>query len=167
MGNPTIPVLAGLLTLVIPSGARAQDVDTPTPVVRRQVVSANPLDLRHGRLNAEYERQIGPTSTWGVSGSSSDFRYISRVRTVNLMLRYYPQVAALTGFYVGVTAGASITANRRTRVDGGYELGYAWLVGAKRNISLNLRGARLYGLPGPGPLYPRGNIGVFSVGFAF
>jgi hypothetical protein len=168
MRNPPAFVLAGLLiAAVIPVRAHAQDEDTPTPIVRKQVVSANPWDWMHGSLNAEYERQIGPTSTWGVSGSSSDYRYIPRVSKVNLMLRYYPHGAALEGFYVGATAGGYTTANRRIRVGGGYELGYAWLVGPKRNISLNLRGARLYGVPGPELLFPRGNIGVFSVGFAF
>jgi len=74
--------------------------------------------------------------------------------------------AALGGFYVGATAAGSTTANRRIRVEAVYELGYAWLVGPKRNISLNLRGVRPC-LPGPAPLFPRGNIGLFTVGFAF
>jgi hypothetical protein len=166
MRNPLVLLLAGLLVLVTPARGRAQDQDTPTPVVHKQVVSTSPLLLRLGSLNGEYERHIGPTSTWGVSGVSSDRYYVSRFRNANLMLRYYPHGAALTGFYIGATAGGYTIANRRIRVVGGYELGYAWLLGPKRNISLNLRGARPY-LPGPALLFPRGNIGVFSVGFAF
>jgi hypothetical protein len=167
MLHPLALVLAGLLIVVIPARARTQDEDTPAPIVSKQVVSAGPLLLRDGSLNGEYERKISPTSTWGVSGSSSDHHYAPGFRTVNLMLRYYPHGAALTGFYLGATAGGSTTANRRIRVRGGYEIGYAWLVGPKRNISLNLRGARPYGVPGPALMFPRGNIGVFSVGFAF
>jgi hypothetical protein len=166
MRNPLILCLAGLLIVVAPTRAHAQDEDPPTPVVPKQVVSANPLLLRLGLLNGEYERRISPTSTLGVSGSSSALDRPS-FRNVNLMLRYYPHGAALTGFYVGATAGA-FTANTRTRVgyQAGYELGYAWLVGPRRNISLNLRGARPY-LPGPALLFPRANIGLFTVGFAF
>ena len=166
MRNPTILMLAGLLILVAPTRTDAQDEDTPAPVVPKQVVSTDPLWLRYGWLNGEYERKIGRAWTSGVSGSYSAFN-TPTFSYVNLMLRYYPHRAALTGFYVGATAGA-YTANTRTRVgyQAGYELGYAWLVGPRRNISLNLRGAHPH-LPGPAFLFPRGNIGVFSVGFAF
>ena len=166
MRNPLVLGLAGLLVLVAHARAYAQEKDTPTPLVPRQVVSTDPLWLRNGWLNGEYERKINSRSTWGVSGSSSA-RYTPSFRNVNLMLRYYPHGAPLSGFYVGATAAGYTIANRRIRVEAGYELGYAWLLGPKRNISLNLRGARPYGLPGPGLLFPRGNIGVFSVGFAF
>jgi len=166
MRNPTILMLAGLLILVAPTRTDAQDEDTPAPVVPKQVVSTDPLWLRYGWLNGEYERKIGRAWTSGVSGSYSAFN-TPTFSYVNLMLRYYPHRAALTGFYVGATASGNTTANRPIRVEAGYELGYAWLLGPKRNISLNLRGARPYGVPGPALLFPRGNIGVFSVGFAF
>ncbi|SRR6266446_4974529 len=166
MRNAFVLALVQLLIFVAPARAHAQEDESPAPVVPTQVVSADPLLLRLGLFNWEYERKIGPALTSGVSGSSSAIDTPS-FRNVNLMLRYYPHGAALTGFYVGATAGA-YTANTRTRVgyQAGYELGYAWLVGPRRNISLNLRGARPY-LPGPALLFPRSNIGVFSVGFAF
>jgi hypothetical protein len=172
MRNPTILLLAGLLVLVTPAGARAQDEDTPTHVVDKQVVSSSPLLLRFGYLNGEYERRIGPTSTWGVSAlySHHDGRDFT---DVNLMLRYYPRGAALVGFYVGGTAGVYRDAGTRTRVGShaGYELGYAWLVGPKRNISLNLRAFRPYPwgymIPISNAWFPRANVGMFTVGFAF
>jgi hypothetical protein len=143
MRNPLVLVLAGLLILVVPARTHAQDEDTPTHVVGKQVVSSNPLWLlRFGYLNGECERRIGPTSTWGVSAFYS--HHDGRAFTdVNLMLRYYPRGAALVGFYAGGTAGVYSDAGTRTRVasHAGYELGYAWLVGPRRNISLNLRAA--------------------------
>jgi hypothetical protein len=171
MRNPTILVLAGLLTLVIPAGVHAQDVDTSIPVVR-QVVSSNPLLLTFGYLNGEYERKVGPRWTWGLSGFSSHHDGLP-FADVNLVLRYYPRGAALTGFYVGGTAGVYIDAGTRTRVGShaGYELGYAWLVGPKRNISLNFRAFRPYPwgyiIPISNAWFPRANIGPFTVGFAF
>jgi hypothetical protein len=64
--------------------------------------------------------------------------------------RYYPQGASLTGFYLGARGGM----HRVSEGDDaghafglGFELGYGWLFGSKRNfaVSLGAGATRLFG----------------------
>ena len=63
------------------------------------------------------------------------------------MLRWYPQQSPLEGFYLGARAGAfsfktytyefrSSREQNRVLPGAGVELGYNWLLGPKRNVSV-------------------------------
>jgi hypothetical protein len=121
------------------ASAHAQD-GVKVPVAHAQTISANPFGLMLEWFNAEYERKISESVTWGVSGSSlglGDAAY----RRGNVLFRYYPQGAALTGLFLGGRTGVS-----RVSFDGdsaifygaGFELGYSWLFGSRRNVGLSL-----------------------------
>ena len=94
--------LCVVFSVVSPSMALAQGQGTRQPVDHRHVVSANPFLLLGGWFNAEYERKLVEAWTVAVSGSYVSFGdpddvYVSG----NAVFRYYPQGAALTGFYIG------------------------------------------------------------------
>ncbi len=129
----------------------AQGVGTKPPVPHQQALSTNPFALLFEWFNAEFERKVGPTATVGLAGSlvsldggSEDFA------SLNALLRYYPQGAALDGFFFGSGAGVYHVDDNddSANVFGfGLELGYNWLLGADRNfvISLGVGATRLFG----------------------
>jgi hypothetical protein len=151
----------------------AQGAGTAVPVVHRQMVSSSPFGLVFRWFNAEYERAITPTTTWGVSGSyfsppgdDTDFG------SANLFYRYYPRGKGFSGFFVGGRGSYYYVSDE---VDSGhcfglgFEIGYTWLLGAKDNfgISLGLGANSLFGgsiedLPVAIP-----TIRLFNLGLAF
>jgi hypothetical protein len=149
--------------------------DLPVPVPHNQLVSANPFGLIFGWFNAEYERQLTPATTWGLSGSMLDigtFEY----RNGNALLRYYPQGAALKGFFLGSRAGVYRVAhdddsvdNDATFVGAGFELGYTWLMGREQRIgvSLGAGASRLFGSDLDGASLTIPTIRLVNVGIAF
>ena len=127
--------------LLGPTPAEAQSEEgTRPPVPHQQVVSANPFGLMLRWWNVEFERKFTPSSTWGVSTSFlavEDVDYAS----VNALYRYYPQGAALGGFFLGGRAGLYHIADEGESGAAfglGFELGYTWLLGARRNVGLSL-----------------------------
>ena len=116
---------------------------------RVQVVSVNPFTLLAGWANAEYERRLTPSSTWGLSGSlfSLDtFDY----RNATTMVRYYPAGSALTGFFAGGRAGVfrvTDTFESETLGGAGIELGYTWQLGSAHRLGISTGGGavRLFG----------------------
>lgn len=134
---PTV-VLAALVAS-LPAPVQAQSEATKTPVPYNQVVSANPFGLLLQWYNGEYERKIGPATTIGMSASTFKF---DESGNLALVARWYPQQAALDGFYLGARAGAYrfSTYRRGSHTVGGAgaEIGYAWLLGPKRNVSVSV-----------------------------
>jgi hypothetical protein len=140
---------AVLAMVVVPASAFAQTPGARLPVAHKQLISGNPFLIMAKYFNVEYERKHTETRTFGVSASAfgvDDTDY----RNVQLFYRYYPQGAALTGFYVGGRAGVHRVSHQAT--DGsaagvGFELGYSWLLGENRNfaISLGAGATRLFG----------------------
>lgn len=136
---------------ILPGAAEAQDPGTKAPVPHNQVLSANPFLLLFEWANVEYERKISPTGTVGLAGSwvsldegSED--YLS----LNAFYRYYPQAAALSGFFFGGKAGIYRVSDNNedaTAFGLGFDLGYSWLLGAKQNfyIGLGIGATRLFG----------------------
>jgi hypothetical protein len=144
-----------------PALAVAQTSATRPPVPQSQILSTNPFGLIFNWFNVEYERRVAPATTVGVSAS-----HIAMAEHSNaaLILRWYPQGAALDGFYLGGRAGAYAfetydyeyptyqgspsdpsrrpypIARRRTDVHPGVglELGYNWRLGAKQNLIIGL-----------------------------
>ena len=96
------PAVAVMLAMCA-APALAQTSATKPPVPHHQILSANPFGFLFNWYNAEYERKIAPATTIGVSASHFDGLELSDVA---LVLRCYPQQAALDGFYLGGRAGA-------------------------------------------------------------
>ena len=165
-----VTVSAATMMDAAPATAQPQEGTKP-PVPHEQIISANPFGLVLGWWNVEFERKITPSSTWGMSGS---FLGVDGVdfASVNGLWRYYPQGAALTGVYLGARAGVyhgSDAGESHAVFGAGFEVGYTWLLGARRNVGLSLGVGltRLFGggeedWPGVLP-----NVRLLNVGIAF
>jgi hypothetical protein len=133
-------MLAAALSLVAVPSAHAQEERTATPADHLQVISASPILWMAKWFNADYERRITSTVTWGVSGSYlpvGDFDY----GRASVLVRFYPQRAALTGFYLGGQSGVYRIADATEHeivYGAGMDIGYAWQLGPKRNVAVSL-----------------------------
>lgn len=154
------------LAVLIPAGASAQTGTTKAPVPYNQVLSMNPFLLIVSWVNGEYERRVSPTVTVGASASRFDFSDAGFTAT-GILTRWYPQGAALDGFYLGARLGAfrfktyqydyssyragqasssnpasaarPTYSEHTTVVPGaGLEVGYNWLLGRKHNVSVGM-----------------------------
>ena len=162
-------VLLGML----PGAVEAQQPGTKAPVPHDQVLSANPFLLLWEWTNVEYERKITPTGTVGLAGSwisldEGDEEY----KSLNAFYRYYPQGAALDGFYLGGRAGVhqvSDIDDEGTAFGLGIELGYNWLLGQNRNfyIGLGVGAIRLFGADLEDDSATIPTIRLVNVGWAF
>ena len=126
------------------------------PVVRdsadyRQVLSANPLGLiLLPWYNGEYERKVTEGVTLGLSGSRLPWGDGGGFYSVNAAFRYYPNGTTFKGFYLGPRIGlfwvsqgqdvVGIEEDRGPHLGLGFELGYAWLVGSERHLSISIGG---------------------------
>jgi hypothetical protein len=163
---------AALLALLAPATTAAQE-GTRAPVTHQQVVSTNPFGLMFEWFNAEYERKATRSSTWGLSGSlfsldGGDVDYANGA----FFFRYYPQGAALTGFYVGGRAGIHrASADRESAVfyGLGFEIGYNWLLGASRKFSVGIGvgATRLFGNDLDGVSLTIPTVRLVNIGVAF
>lgn len=170
-------VFVALLGLV-PGAAEAQQAGTKPPVPHDHVLSANPFLLLFEWANAEYEHKISSTGTVGLAGSwisldegNEDYR------SLNAFFRYYPQGAALTGFYFGGHGGVhhvsdvdvDVAEDEVTVFGLGLDVGYSWLLGANRNfyIGLGIGATRLFGgdLDDDSGTIP--TIRLLNIGWAF
>jgi hypothetical protein len=164
--------LAVLMVGLAPVTAHAQE-GTQTPVPHRQTVSTNPLGLMFEWFNAEYERKLSPRVTWGVSGAylsvdSGEFDYTNG----NVMFRFYPQGAALSGFFIGSRTGVYHVADdfdSAVFFGLGVEVGYNWLLGADRNfdISIGLGVNRLFGGELDGATLTLPSLRLVNIGYSF
>jgi hypothetical protein len=160
----TLHVIA--LAVLIPASASAQTGATKEPVPYNQVLSTNPFGLIVKWVNIEFERKVSPAVTVGASASyfGEDNLTEAGFATTSALARWYPQGAALDGFYLGGRLGAfrfethqydyspyptgqpnQTSAARpiyreHTRVvpGAGIEIGYNWLLGPKQNINVGI-----------------------------
>jgi hypothetical protein len=133
-------VALSALTLILSAASVAAQEGTKIPVAHHQTISANPFGLMVEWFNAEYERKLTDTATLGVSASTTAWGDVD-LTNGNVFVRYYPQGAALSGFFLGGRTGvarAAVDDARATGVVGGFELGYSWLFGAKRHVGLSV-----------------------------
>src|SRR5687768_5793817 len=165
--------LGAAMFALVASTAYAQDTKAPVP--HNQTISANPFGLMAGWFNAEYERKLTASTTIGVSGSKFSMGGADLQRG-NVLVRYYPQGAALTGVYLGGRTGFTRVAARLDEEElsahafaAGFEIGYSWLLGSKRNVGISLGAGmdRLFGgdLDDFSINWP--NIRLVNVGIAF
>ena len=149
------------------------------PVVRdsadyHQVLSANPLGLiLLPWYNGEYERKVTEGVTLGLSGSRLPWGDGGGFYSVNTAFRYYPNGTTFKGFYLGPRIGlfwvsqgqdvVGIEEDRGPHLGLGFELGYAWLLGSERHLSMSIGGGATRVLNGePIPV-----LRLVNVGWAF
>jgi uncharacterized protein DUF3575 len=162
-------VAIGVLTLVTATAARAQDEATTAPIPRNHVISTSPFLLMFKWFNGDYERKVSPSVTLGVSGSSLLTKGNDDYQRATFHARYYPQGAALTGFYMGAQTGLHRTGNDRRSLGAGLDLGYAWLLGPNRNrsVSIGMGMTRMFKEDRYGNSATIPNVRLLNVGFAF
>lgn len=163
-------ILAALLTAA-PSPASAQSSGTRVPVANKNIISANPFLLMAEYANVEFERKANEQSTFGVSASSFGFDD-AKYRNLQAFYRYYPQGASLTGFYIGGRGGLHRVSDDESAEHAfglGFEVGYGWLFGAKRNfgVSVGAGATRLFGgdMRGHSVLIP--TLRLLNIGWSF
>lgn len=139
---------------------------TREPVPHDQVISANPILLLASWFNAEYERKFSNVTTAGFGGGWLSVDEYD-VTNVNVFLRYYPQGAALTGFYVGGRVGVygveEDDDDSWTGVGIGVDFGHSWLLGFRRSFYVGLGAGASRVLNGP--FLP--SIRLVNIGIAF
>lgn len=143
------------------------------------MVSANPFLLIAAWFNVEYERVVSETSTVGFRVSTvtigtdggptgdEDTKYYNG----RVFWRYYPS-GAYSGFFFGLDTGLTSleeNSDSHTVLAAGFELGYNWLLGARRKfyVSLGAGADRLFAgdLGDATAVIP--TIRIINIGFAF
>lgn len=159
-----------LSVAMAPLQAQAQE-GVREPVDHQHVISGNPLALLAGWFNAEYERKLSETTTAGIAGGwlslgNDDYTNVSG------FLRYYPQAAAFTGFYLGGRAGVyNVSAHDDdfSSFGIGVDVGYSWLLGPGRSfyVGMGIGATRLFSgdLGGASATIP--SVRLINVGIAF
>jgi hypothetical protein len=154
------------MLVCVPLPAAAQDA-----FPHKNVISANPFLLIAEWFNGEFERKVSTESSLGVRASTikiDDARYVN----ARAFYRYYPS-GALQKFYLGVDAGVTTVddVNDESHSVGGagFELGYNWLLGARRKLylSLGVGADRLFGSGLEDLTVVIPTVRVLNVGFAF
>ena len=161
------------LGVLAASPAAGEAQATREPVEVNWVLSANPFLLLAEWVNVDLERKVGDAAALDFQGSiitfdNGDEDYMS----LNATYRYYPQGAALTGFYFGPKVGVyrvDDSTTEATVFGAGFELGYNWLLGANRRfaLGLGLGASRLFGgdLEDSSAYLP--TVRLVNVGWAF
>jgi len=161
-----------LIPLVLsPLRVQAQE-GVPEPVPHTHLISGNPLILVAGWFVAEYERKVAENMTLGISAGWLDLDDDDDYMNVSGFLRYYPQDAAFTGFYLGGRAGpfnVDDGVDSFTRFGIGIDIGYSWLLGPSRSfyVGLGIGVTRLLGgdLENASETVP--NLRMVNIGIAF
>lgn len=156
---------------IAPRNALAQAPGTRLPVANTQAVSTNPFLLMFEYGNVEYERKHTESGTFGASVSRSGaggFNYTNGQG----FYRYYPQNAALTGFYIGGRGGVHRVAGRSESAvffGAGVEIGYSWLLGRERHFALSIGGGatRLFGGDFDGASVVVPTLRLVNIGWSF
>ena len=155
-------VVCGLLLVVAVAPAAAQvSGGTRNPVPHQQQITANPLGPMVGWGNAEYERKLAETWSIALGGSYVSREFFGEYASAVAALRFYPQGAVLTGFYFGPRFGFfRIYEDHEHSLGAGFELGYAWLLGASRHFSIGVGAGATHVFTGHGlPVLRLVNLG--------
>jgi hypothetical protein len=120
--------------------ARAQEADTAAVGQQQNLITANPFGYVFGWYNVEYEREVGSGKTLGFTASTASPGN-DRVVAGNAIFRFYPQGNAFRGLYLGGRTGAYYVDelfDEGVFFGAGFEIGYTWLMGARKNWYLGL-----------------------------
>lgn len=163
------------VSVALAGPAMAQTPGVRTPVEHQQVIATNPIGDILGWYNLEYNRKLSETASLEIAASTFDFWSDDlRVAKASVGARYYPQGAALTGFFVGGKLGILHYEHERWFDDEadslmslGAEVGYEWLIGRRRDfhVGIGAGGTRLFDGDLDGSVaYPTGRL---KIGFAW
>jgi hypothetical protein len=153
----SVPLVLGLTVATLgPHELRAQ---TGYGQEHERILSVNPLALIVLEfVSVEYEQVLGPTTSWGVSGSfwgRRDRNYFS----TDAKVRYYPGGDALEGIAVGALLGFTVVSRddgeddvdgesggSRSAVGLGFSVENQWLLGDDQRLALaaGVGGKRLF-----------------------
>jgi hypothetical protein len=155
--------------ILVPFRSEAQEA-VREPVPHLHVISGNPLLLLAEWFNGEYERKLKETLTVGISGGWLNLGEDTYSGVVGF-LRYYPQEAAFTGFYLGGRGGPHNVdegEESHTALGIGVDVGYAWLLGPSQSfyVGLGIGATRLFGDLGDAPTFIP-SLRLINVGVAF
>ena len=166
------------LLMILTTTGFAEESTGGQSAAYRQVISANPFGLiLVPWYNGEYERKATETATIGLSGSRLPWGDGSGFYSLNMALRYYPNGKAFRGFYLGPRVGVfwrsqeqeqeedgiDLDEDLGSHIGLGFELGYAWLVGSERHLSISIGGGATRVLNGP----PIPVLRLVNIGWAF
>lgn len=138
----TAKAIAGLalvLSTLVPLPTGAQQAER-APVPHQHVISGGPLLLLAGGFNAEYERKVNESLTVGIAAGWLDTGE-EDYTGVSGFVRFYPQRAAFSGYYLGSRAGffkVDEGSASHTAFGIGVDLGYAWILGPGGSIYVGL-----------------------------
>jgi hypothetical protein len=170
--------LAALGLLACGVGAAAPVAGQAGPY--ENVISANPFGILLEFFNAEYERAVTESSTWGIGGSygeredEDDLGVTTESTWFNgdVFWRFYPSGDHFEGWNFGVKAGLT---HQETDLESGTNFGIgfdanrSWLLGTNDNfyVGIGFGLKRLFGdIPEDGiEVVP--TLRIVNVGFAF
>lgn len=168
--------VAVALLLVLTTTGFAQESTGGQATTYRQVLSANPFGvILMPWYNGEYERKASKSVTIGLSGSRLPWGDGGGFYSLNMALRYYPNGKVFTGFYLGPRVGMFWSSQEQeeggidpsedlgSHIGLGFELGYAWLVGPERHLSISIGGGATRVINGP----PIPVLRLINIGWAF
>lgn len=168
--------VAVALLLVLTTTGFAQESTGGQATTYRQVLSANPFGvILMPWYNGEYERKASKSVTIGLSGSRLPWGDGGGFYSLNMALRYYPNGKVFTGFYLGPRVGMFWSSQEQeeggidpsedlgSHIGLGFELGYAWLVGPERHLSISIGGGSTRVINGP----PIPVLRLINIGWAF
>jgi hypothetical protein len=158
--------LVAALVLVAVGAASAVAQDTGDPILRRHVISTNPILDLFQWYNLEWEIRVTPRSTAGLFGSlvtlkqdtedidGSTIEVDEKYYSVTAFYRYYPN-EAFKGFFIGGRLGwyhveedDPVTGKDEAQFTGiGVDVGYGWLLGEPQRIAvgIGIGAVRLFG----------------------
>jgi len=152
-----------LVSFAAPSLAEEPSDSASAAVQRKVVIATDPILDMFQWYSAEFQLRVTQTLSTGVGGS-----YLSlddendTYASGNLFLRYYPQGETFVGWFLGTRVGIYNVSAEAEDIDGvdesveeeeatmygfGIEIGYCWLLGAAKRVSISsgIGAVRLFG----------------------
>ena len=156
-------VIVLLVSSVTPS-LSAEPPDSASGAIQRKVmIATDPILDMFQWYSAEFQLRVAQTLSTGIGGS-----YLSlddendTYASGNIFLRYYPQGETFVGWFLGTRVGIYNVSAEAEDIDGvdetveeeeatmygfGIEIGYYWLLGATKRVSISsgIGAVRLFG----------------------
>jgi hypothetical protein len=144
-------VLIAALVLLVVGATGVWSQEEEETIVRKQVISTNPILDMFVWYNLEWEISVSPNSTIGAFGGyikledeEDEFTTTDNYYSGTIFYRYYP-TASFKGFYLGARFGyyhvEEETADQKSEGDFmgmGIDVGYGWLLGKPQRVAIGI-----------------------------